>query len=289
MEIYNLEKITSKPYISFYSFIEVANHVLVNNEDTKHIKEHNNFNPDDVKEGDIILMNFGEFDNFLKNYYPKINNNFIFITGRCDNSVKNEHLEKINNKLIKWYGSNIVGNNEKFVKIPLGLQNLNWKFDNNPQSNINIIQNINNEEIERNGDILMSFSIKKNDKERNKCYNTFKNKSFVKQRWFGDNDRKNENFVVDYFRELKKHKFVLSPFGNGLDCHRTWETIYLGGVPIVKKHEFNDCFRDMPIWFVDKWEDVLECNDFEKKYNEIINNSNFEKCYLDYWLSKFFN
>ena len=29
------------------------------------------------------------------------------------------------------------------------------------------------------------------------------------------------------------HRFVLSPPGHGLDCHRTWEAILLGAIPIV--------------------------------------------------------
>ena len=35
--------------------------------------------------------------------------------------------------------------------------------------------------------------------------------------------------------ELSSYKFALSPEGNGIDCHRTWECLYLGVIPIVKK------------------------------------------------------
>ncbi len=30
------------------------------------------------------------------------------------------------------------------------------------------------------------------------------------------------------------YSFVLSPHGNGLDCHRTWEALLLGCIPVVK-------------------------------------------------------
>ena len=36
-----------------------------------------------------------------------------------------------------------------------------------------------------------------------------------------------------YRQLLLRSKYVLSPPGNGPDCHRTWESIYLGAIPIV--------------------------------------------------------
>jgi hypothetical protein len=37
------------------------------------------------------------------------------------------------------------------------------------------------------------------------------------------------------FRDaVRASRFVLSPPGNGNDCHRTWEALYLGAIPIVQ-------------------------------------------------------
>lgn len=42
----------------------------------------------------------------------------------------------------------------------------------------------------------------------------------------------------EYAAEMAQHKFVLCPAGNGLDCYRVWEALYLGCVPILKDSVF---------------------------------------------------
>lgn len=37
-----------------------------------------------------------------------------------------------------------------------------------------------------------------------------------------------------YLQEMARHRSVISPIGNGLDCHRTWEALYLGVIPLVR-------------------------------------------------------
>jgi hypothetical protein len=37
----------------------------------------------------------------------------------------------------------------------------------------------------------------------------------------------------DYLVDLASHRFVLSPEGNGVDCYRTLETIYMGSIPYL--------------------------------------------------------
>jgi hypothetical protein len=40
----------------------------------------------------------------------------------------------------------------------------------------------------------------------------------------------------DYFQSLPKYKFVISPEGNGIDCHRHYEALMAGCIPIVEEH-----------------------------------------------------
>jgi hypothetical protein len=40
----------------------------------------------------------------------------------------------------------------------------------------------------------------------------------------------------DYLGSLLEHKFCLCPNGNGVDCYRTWECLYLGCTPILQIH-----------------------------------------------------
>jgi len=64
-----------------------------------------------------------------------------------------------------------------------------------------------------------------------------------------------------YCRQLAAHKFVMCPDGNGMDTHRTWETLYLGSYPIVQRHVFSEFFaQHLPIVIIDDWSEVTEDN-----------------------------
>jgi hypothetical protein len=52
------------------------------------------------------------------------------------------------------------------------------------------------------------------------------------------------------------YAFVLSPEGGGMDCHRTWEALALGCIPIVKRNAFSDLFQNLPVLIVDDWGDI---------------------------------
>ena len=61
-------------------------------------------------------------------------------------------------------------------------------------------------------------------------------------------------------KELASYKFAISPEGNGIDCHRTWECLYLGVIPIVKNSNPMSYFKELPILFVDDYSCIN--NDF---------------------------
>lgn len=86
-----------------------------------------------------------------------------------------------------------------------------------------------------------------------------------------------------YLDNLKKSKFVLCPRGNGIDTHRLWESLYLGAIPIIERFKTHDICWDLPVLFIDKWEDINE--DFlNDKYNEITSKEyNLDKLKISYW------
>tara|TARA_B110000046_G_C13007498_1_gene405026 strand:- start:1090 stop:2745 length:1656 start_codon:yes stop_codon:yes gene_type:complete len=96
-----------------------------------------------------------------------------------------------------------------------------------------------------------------------------------------------------YYKEISKFKFVLSPPGAGVDCHRTWEALYLGCIPIVENSSINELYKDLPILVVNNWDDINE-DLLERKYNEIMikkekGEYNMNKITLEYWIKKILN
>jgi hypothetical protein len=85
------------------------------------------------------------------------------------------------------------------------------------------------------------------------------------------------------------HKFVISPEGNGIDTVRTWECLYMGTIPIEKRNINNQFFTDLPICFVNTWEEITE--DFLNQEYERIKNATWKMQMLtfEYWKYRIFN
>lgn len=72
-----------------------------------------------------------------------------------------------------------------------------------------------------------------------------------------------------------------------MDCHRTWEALILGAIPIVRGRQFDAMFADLPVLIVDSWEDVTELKlattieEFKKR------KFNYRKLELSYWTEQF--
>jgi hypothetical protein len=82
------------------------------------------------------------------------------------------------------------------------------------------------------------------------------------------------NNVSTYVYGLKKHQFVISPAGNGLDSHGTWEALLAGCIPIVQHSDIDAVYEDLPVWLVNSWDEVTDeallrnAKEFKmKKYN----------------------
>lgn len=61
----------------------------------------------------------------------------------------------------------------------------------------------------------------------------------------------------EYIPQLKRYRYCLSPEGNGIDCHRMWECLYLNIVPICHKNILTEYFSKIfPIVLVDDWKDL---------------------------------
>ena len=71
-----------------------------------------------------------------------------------------------------------------------------------------------------------------------------------------------EDERVDYTNfllNLARHKFVLCPRGNAIDCHRNWEVLYMKRVPVMKRDPYlEELFKNYPVLFVDKYSEVTK-------------------------------
>ena len=66
----------------------------------------------------------------------------------------------------------------------------------------------------------------------------------------------------EYLAHYDNYQFTVSPLGNGADCHRTWESILRGTIPIVKRGplDYLYTYHDFPVVIVNDWSDISETN-----------------------------
>jgi hypothetical protein len=189
-----------------------------------------------------------------------------------------------------FYGVNVVPFSDFAEPIPIGVTN---DCDDSPihriLGNPKYFLSANKEDFfeKFNNSIYCNFTLR-NNKDRMKVMNELSHcKSVVFK-----HPEITEAGRISYLMDLRTHNFVICPSGNGIDTHRIWETLYMGGIPIVKSNKVVEKLsKDLPIIVVKKWSQVLNLPYMEEIYYEFTTNRvhNFEKLQIQYWLNKISN
>ncbi len=104
--------------------------------------------------------------------------------------------------------------------------------------------------------------------------------------------RVNEKQKLDFLKKLAQSKFMVCPRGCGIDTYRIWDCIYLGCIPIIIKYEGYKQFEDLPILFLEDWEELKDIDEefLNKKWIEMLEiDYNYDKLNLEYWKNKILN
>jgi hypothetical protein len=61
----------------------------------------------------------------------------------------------------------------------------------------------------------------------------------------------------EYFDQLPSYQFVISPEGNGLDCHRHYEALLAGCIPIMEHHQMiEEKYKGCPILYTNDYSEI---------------------------------
>lgn len=203
-------------------------------------------------------------------------NPFILITHNSDHKI---HIGyKIPNNLIHWFAQNVDKIDSRIESIPIGLENDKW-FKAEKKKEKMIVKLTQPREFKNL--VYINHNITTNPKEREKPYSLFKDKP-----WCTIENGANGYKFDEYLNNIYNHSFVICPEGNGIDTVRTWECLYMGTIPIEKKNINNQFYTDLPILFVNDWEEITESL-LQKEYERIIHIQwNLEKLNFSYWKHK---
>lgn len=258
---------SSAPYISGDTFRQFCNFTFD--------ELSQNLNPEAVKNGDALFVKTDLLGEFFKKVHPSIRAKYILITHNSDLPVPGGFAQYLDDpKIIAWFGQNLTDcQHPKMHPIPIGLANQCWGH-----GNIHIVKAMQNRipSFRRTILLYMNFQTWTFPSERNQVANMFKDKPYCVIEPLKDFEA--------YLADLAKSVFVLSPRGNGIDCHRTWESLLMGAIPIVKASSLDPLYENLPVLIVNDWSEINE-EFLQKKYQEMSAKTyQMERAYSEYWL-----
>jgi hypothetical protein len=197
-----------------------------------------------IEEARIIFCPSHSLENLLNLYENRINAHTI-ILGNSDRDFSGFDME-LPASIVSVYVQNLNFDTTTFKILPIGIENLrlnyNGKLENfapyfTATAKINKI-------------LVGPFG--QSHPDRNFVSEIRETKSSILEISLG------RLSPVEYAMLSSKYRFIACPRGNGIDTHRFWETLYRGGIPIVKRTSWSKHLASLNIPFIeiDKWESV---------------------------------
>ena len=249
-----------------------------------------------IEEGDSVYICSSALINFMNNVLPSLNKNIVLVTGDSDTMISSTSTYQrilVCPYIKKWFAQNCLIAHYKIVHIPIGTY-YHAYFD--AINHINPWAKTYSHALEQEAAIKHILTCAAPFWLRTyKCYSTF---HFQLDR--GDRREAYHSIpssLIDYeptpvsrlisHTNQSTYAFVVSPYGGGYDCHRTWEAIILGCIPIVKTSGMDPLFADLPVLIIKKWSDITQ-ELLDKTIVEFKDTSfNYEKLKLKYWIDQF--
>jgi len=229
---------------------------------------------DAVREGDLVWMRLIALPQFLEEALPRIKARFALVTGDEDWAIPSgfsrSHELLADPRVACWFTQNYDGTSPhpKLRPLPIGLDfhtiSNRRKWGHWPATPA-----AQEAELEQ-----LCRSAPPNERRLLRVHADFHFSKHKQQVWGDDRQavqralHDNPAVVfqtrkvrrIELWREKTRYAFVVSPHGNGLDCHRTWESLVLGNIVIVKRSSLDPLYEGLPVVIVDDWLEITAEN-----------------------------
>lgn len=239
---------SSYPFISGDTFRNFADFIVESE------KQHDRLileNTSNEKRHKIIFVSADFSEYFLTNFPSELSRGLTVLIHNGD-LIPVDAIYEHSRKFRKLFVVNWLGDLDIAEPLPIGLENA-WhgvngnirRFaDGLPNRRPNLVGKI------RPDRVLLAFNVKTNLSERLAAVQVFalsniKGSTLVSLS------------VSEYHQRLRSTQFVVSPPGNGHDCHRTWEAMYCGAVPIVLEGQWPFSHIPFPALVTKNWADAV--------------------------------
>ncbi len=269
-----------KDYINGNKFADLAHFVIIPP----------NFSYEILKRDAIIFCKTDYLD-FLFENLRFSNRKYILITHASDFTIDFGRFSQKPNCIKKWFAENAEYNHPDLLPVPIGIEN--HSDENGCGKGVHIDENIkiltekqeyfkNKKKIEDT--IFCSFRI-----HYHFASGTWTNP--YRENIISDLEQNGVKYFQpdtvlsfnDFSEKLTDYKFIICPPGNGIDTHRTWETLYMGCIPIILKNRMFQ-FYNLPILTVNNWIDLTP--ELLLNYTKVLKGRDFnnhEELTMSYW------
>lgn len=231
-----------------------------------------------VAAGDRVHVKADRMSAFVRCVLPHVSAPFVLVTGDSDYGPVGDHSHLLDDpRLLHWFAQNcdVPTEHSKLTRLPIGIDNPVFNrldkrlscavamlagngFDptctRNAMGDQALLQRVRREQRRRPREkpprVLAAFmprNVPDRVEARAQLFN-HPDVHFVARRLPQE----------ACWRAHDDHAFVLSPRGNGLDCLRTWEALFLRCIPIVKASSLDPLYRDenLPVVIVESFREI---------------------------------
>lgn len=296
--------------------------------------------PEKVKDGECVFVKTDFFEFFVKEITPRIPGKYIIVSHNGDLSapdgqddaprigmpryvVSDVLLREYNaGRLLAHHGQNLWWKNNTFSPkpvfthcLPIGFENRQYPTGKNVHVYAEALQRfvldkpeMSIEEQAKKPLLLVAFYPKSRVPDRHKVLSimgVFPPKGQPKpvNPYYNYTDLNH----MEWLEGITTHRFVLAPFGHGLDTHRVSEILMMGGIPVMRRSTISSCFDNtdnklvarngtvlnrgsLPVVLLDKWEDLSK-ERLELEWDRIMHHAPPEKwdwsrLFLKHWVDR---
>lgn len=267
-----------------------------------------------IRSGDVVWVACALLPRFYREVLPQVEKPFVLVIGNGDGSFPSDsglgsEIEPFINhpRIIHIFAQNndYEGHSCKISHLPIGIDFHTVAYK-NPKGGWGIKGSPKNQEM-----FLFDLirKLKPTHQRKLRAFvdfqlsDTMRTGNFARHLQFGE-DRNSifrqivQTGLIDYGGRMKReslwkvkgqYAFSVSPMGNGLDCHRTWEDLALGCIIIVKTSPLDPLYKGLPVVIIKDWNEIHLDNLllWIQQYGDALTNSCYrEKLTNRYWFNK---
>jgi hypothetical protein len=190
-----------------------------------------------LNESKSIFVYTHILEDFISKVLPLIKGRFVLMTHNSDHSVNTSHLPLLDDeRLIHMFSQNTFVTHEKLTALPIGIANSMWAHG--QKSSIEHLLRVKTPFNERVEKIYVNVNEGTNYNHRSGVVASLRSNPLSV---FSPSNKPHHM----YLEEMSKYKWVASPKGNGIDCHRLWECMYAGCIAICDDSVNARAFKEM--------------------------------------------